>query len=181
MKPSDPAKEAQPNAERRKKLDASSSASGATPPSTSQGRGLHLHCQRAGPAEEAKRLTLAEPPAHRELDPMAAADKGNDLAEAALAARARHRVGFDMTRKIRACTTGVAVVFAGALSAAQAQPPVVTVEDCGKTAVFVCADSGQRLGWPPRRMRVFPYRHARRFLFSYDYPTRLREWLWNDP
>jgi hypothetical protein len=26
-----------------------------------------------------------------------------------------------------------------------------------------------------------PYRHARHFLFSYDDPTRLREWLWNDP
>jgi hypothetical protein len=93
--------------------------------------------------------------------------------------------GFDVMRKIRArglVTAGFAVVFAGAISSARAQPPpVVYVEDCGKTPVFVCAGSGQRIGGPSHRMLVIPFRHARHFLPSYDQPTRDREWLWNDP
>jgi hypothetical protein len=99
------------------------------------------------------------------------------------------RGAIDMTRKIMALgpiAAGFAVVFASAISDAQAQqfesgPPIVRVEDCGKTAIFVCAGSGQRMGWPPQRMRAVPFRHVRHFQRSYDLPTREREWLWNDP
>ena len=59
---------------------------------------------------------------------------------------------------------------------AEAGPPIVTVEDCGKTAIFVCATSGQRIGWRPQRMR------ARRHVYpNSDEPTRDLQRLWNDP
>lgn len=56
-----------------------------------------------------------------------------------------------MTRKIMACgqiAAGFAAVFAGAISDTEAQP-IVGVEDCGKTPVFVCAESGYPMGEPP--------------------------------
>lgn len=98
-----------------------------------------------------------------------------------------------MTRKIRACgrtATGFSVVFACAISGAHAQPPLVYVEDCGKTAVPVCADTGQRMR---RASRTYHYGHYVHYGYygkpahhiylnpSYDLPTREREWLWNDP
>ena len=120
---------------------------------------------------------------------MVAAEEGNDLAETALAAsrakeRSRRKWRSDMVRKIREraqIVAGLAVVCASAISSAQAQPPVVYVEDCGKTPIFVCADSGQRIGAPSYRTRAIPFRHVRHFQPSYDLPTREREWLWNDP
>jgi hypothetical protein len=90
-----------------------------------------------------------------------------------------------MARRIRACAqiaAGFAVVFTIVTPGAQAQPPVVYVEDCGKAPVFVCAGSGQSIGGTSHPMRVIPFRHARHgFYPSYDQPTRDREWLWNDP
>jgi hypothetical protein len=89
-----------------------------------------------------------------------------------------------MTRKIRACgqiAVGFAVAFASAFSQAHAQPPVVYVEDCGKTPVFACAGSEQIIGGFSHRTRAIPFRHARHFPPSYDQPARDREWLWNDP
>jgi hypothetical protein len=89
-----------------------------------------------------------------------------------------------MTRRTMAwgqIAAGFAVVFVNAISSAQAQPPVVYVEDCGKTPIFVCADSGQRIGAPSYRTRAIHYRHVRHFQPSYDLPTSEREWLWNDP
>ena len=107
----------------------------------------------------------------------------------------------------RQIVAGFAVVFASAISDTQAQqpgytndtqaqqpgytnavpvppvapargPPIVRVEDCGKTAVFVCGTSGQWLGGPPRRMRVRPGHHVRH---TSDQPTSDLQWLWNDP
>ena len=91
-----------------------------------------------------------------------------------------------MSQKIRACgqvAVGFVVVFANAISDTRAQP-VVRVEDCGKTAVFECAASGQLMGGAGRPYH--PYHYGRRahhiYLYpSYDLPTREREWLWNDP
>jgi hypothetical protein len=78
---------------------------------------------------------------------------------------------------------GFAVAFATTMSGTQAQqveggPPILHVEDCGKTAVFECEYSGQRIGGLPQRMRV---RHGRYVYSGYDQPTRDRERLWNDP
>jgi hypothetical protein len=39
-------------------------------------------------------------------------------------------------------------------------PETVTVDDCGKTPRYVCASLGQRMGWPPQRMRTISRRHA---------------------
>jgi hypothetical protein len=87
-----------------------------------------------------------------------------------------------MMCKIMACgpiAAGFAVVFASAISDAQAQP-IVRVEDCGKTPIFVCAGSGQRMGGPPQRMRAVPVR-PRYVHPSSDQPTRDLQRLWNDP
>jgi hypothetical protein len=76
---------------------------------------------------------------------------------------------------------GLAVAFASTISGTQAQQverPTIYVEDCGKTPVFECEGSGQRIGGSPQRMRV---RHARHVYPSYDQPTRDRERLWYDP
>jgi hypothetical protein len=75
---------------------------------------------------------------------------------------------------------GFAVVFAGTISGTQAQQvkrPTVYVEDCGKTPIFRCEYSGERIGGSPQ-WRV---RHGRHVYNSYDQPTRDRERLWNDP
>ena len=99
---------------------------------------------------------------------------------------ARHGRGFDMTQKTIVCchiAAGFAVVFASAISDTQAQP-IVRVEDCGKTAVFECAASGQLMGGASHPYH--PYHYGKRahhiYLYpSYDQPTRDRERLWNDP
>jgi hypothetical protein len=95
-----------------------------------------------------------------------------------------------MSHKIRACgriAAGFSVVFACAISGAHAQPPLVYVEDCGKTAVPVCADTGQLMGWASRPYHYGHYgyygKRAHHIYLnpSYDLPTREREWLWYDP
>ena len=94
-----------------------------------------------------------------------------------------------MTRKTIACcqiAAGFAVVFASAISDTQAQP-IVRVDDCGKTAVFECAASGQLMrGVSHPYHPYYPYHYGRRahhiyHYHSYDQPTRDRENLWNDP
>ena len=96
---------------------------------------------------------------------------------------ARRCWGFDLTRKIMACGQIAPVVFASAISDTQAQP-VVRVEDCGKTAVFECAASGQLMGGVSRSYHYGYHRTPAHHIYvypSYDQPTREREWLWNDP
>jgi hypothetical protein len=93
-----------------------------------------------------------------------------------------------MTRKFIECSQIAAlfaVVFAGAISDTRAQSieggPLVVVEDCGKTAVFVCGMSGQRMGGPPRRMGAVHVRRSRHVQYSSDQRTPDLQWLWNDP
>lgn len=99
---------------------------------------------------------------------------------------ARHGRGCDMTQKMMArgqIAVGFAVVFASAISDTQAQP-IVRVEDCGKTAVFECAASGQLMGGASRPYHYGHYGKRAHHIYlypSYDQPTREREWLWNDP
>jgi hypothetical protein len=96
---------------------------------------------------------------------------------------ARRGGRFDLTRKIMACGQIAPVVFASAISDTQAQP-VVRVEDCGKTAVFECAASGQLIGGASRSYHYGYHRRPTHHIYvypSYDQPTREREWLWNDP